>query len=65
MRPRNSYTGGMITYSYPHTIVNGAAEQITFVGCVRDLACDRREVESLIKPGNGPPMHVHTYHPPP
>ena len=59
MRPRNFYTGGMITYTYPHTIENGAGEQITFVRCVRDSAGDRLEVENLVKPGSGPPMHVH------
>ena len=65
MRPRNCYTGGMRTYTYPHTIENGAGEQITFVRCVRDSAGDRLEVENLAKPDSGPPMHVHNYQPPP
>jgi hypothetical protein len=54
MRPRNFYTGGMSTYTYPHTIENGAGEQITFVRCVRDSAGDRLEVENLAKPDSGP-----------
>ena len=29
MRPRNSYTSGMSTYTYPHTIENRAGEQFT------------------------------------
>jgi hypothetical protein len=49
----------MSTYTYPHTIENGAGEQITFVRCVRDSAGDRLEAENLVKPGSGPPMHVH------
>jgi quercetin dioxygenase-like cupin family protein len=38
-----------------------AGERLTFVGRVRDPAGDRLEVENLVKPGSGPPMHVHTY----
>jgi quercetin dioxygenase-like cupin family protein len=51
----------MNTYSYPHTIENGAGERITFVRRVQDSAGDRVEVENVVKPGSGPPMHVHTY----
>ena len=51
----------MSTYSYPHTIENGAGERITFVRPVQDSAGDRLEVENFVKPGSGPPMHVHTY----
>jgi quercetin dioxygenase-like cupin family protein len=51
----------MSTYSYPHTIENGAGERITFVRRIQDSAGDRVEVENLVKPGGGPPMHVHTY----
>jgi quercetin dioxygenase-like cupin family protein len=47
--------------AYPHTIENGAGERLTFVGRVRDPAGDRLEVENLVKPGSGPPMHVHNY----
>ena len=45
----------MTTYTYPHTIDNGAGEQLTFLR--RDG--DRLEVENFVKPGSGPPMHVH------
>ena len=51
----------MSTYTYPHTIENGAGERITFVRRVQDPAGDRLEVENLVKPGSGPPMHLHTY----
>lgn len=51
----------MGAHSYPHTIENGAGERLTFVRRVRDPAGDRLEVENLVKPGSGPPMHVH-YH---
>jgi len=51
----------MSTYTYPHTIENGAGEQLTFIRRVQDSAGDRLEVESLAKPGSGPPMHVHHY----
>ena len=51
----------MSTYTYPHTIENGAGERLTFVRRVRDPAGDRLEVENLVKPGSGPPMHVHNY----
>src|SRR5918998_2534528 len=61
MRPRGSYTGGMGIYNYPHTIENGAGERITFVRRVQAPSGDRLEVENLVKPGSGPPMHVH-YH---
>lgn len=45
--------------SYPHTIENGAGERLTFLRRVRGDAGDWLEVENLIKPGSGPPMHVH------
>lgn len=47
--------------AYPHTIENGAGERLTFVRRVQGPAGDRLEVENLVKPGSGPPMHVH-YH---
>lgn len=47
--------------SYPHTIDNRAGERITFVRRVQDPAGDRLEGENLVKPGGGPPMHVHNY----
>ncbi len=48
-------------YSYPHTIDNGAGERITFVRRVAGAAGDRLEGENVVKPGAGPPMHVHHY----
>jgi quercetin dioxygenase-like cupin family protein len=47
----------MAGYSYPHTIENGAGERITFLRRVE--GSDRLEVENIVKPGSGPPMHVH------
>jgi quercetin dioxygenase-like cupin family protein len=51
----------MSTYTYPHTIDNGAGERLTFVRRVHDSAGDRLEAENLVTPGSGPPMHVHHY----
>jgi mannose-6-phosphate isomerase-like protein (cupin superfamily) len=51
----------MSIYTYPHTIENGAGERLTVIRRVQDPAGDRLEVENLVKPGSGPPMHVH-YH---
>ena len=56
-RPQRSEPG----MSYPHTIDNGAGERLTFLRRVRHPGGDRLEVESLVKPGAGPPMHVHHY----
>jgi quercetin dioxygenase-like cupin family protein len=47
--------GVMTSASYPRTIDNGAGERLTFVRRVGD----RLEVESVVAPGSGPPMHVH------
>jgi mannose-6-phosphate isomerase-like protein (cupin superfamily) len=59
-RPRTPYTGGMKTYTYPHTIVNGAGgERLTFLRRVPGTTGDRLEVENVVKPGAGPVMHVH------
>ena len=49
----------MSTYTYPHTIENGAGERLTFMRRVQGPAGDRLEVENPVKPGSGPPMHVH------
>jgi quercetin dioxygenase-like cupin family protein len=49
----------MSTYTYPHTIENGAGERLTFMRRVQGSHGDRLEVENLVKPGSGPPMHVH------
>jgi uncharacterized cupin superfamily protein len=47
--------GGMSAYTYPHTIENGAGERLTFL----QRSGDRLEVENVVTPGSGPPMHVH------
>jgi mannose-6-phosphate isomerase-like protein (cupin superfamily) len=47
--------------TYPYTIENGAGERLTFLRRVQGPAGDRLEAENLVKPGSGPPMHVH-YH---
>jgi len=48
-------------YTYPHTIDNGAGESLTFLRRVKGTKGDRLEVENLVKPGSGPPMHVHHF----
>jgi quercetin dioxygenase-like cupin family protein len=45
--------------SYPHTIDNGAGERLTFIRRIPDRAGDRLEVENVVSPGSGPPMHAH------
>src|SRR5215211_7137820 len=54
MQPGNSYIRGIFTYSYPHTVENGARERITFVQRVEDPASDRLEFENHLKLGSGP-----------
>jgi uncharacterized cupin superfamily protein len=49
----------MSRYRYPHTIENGAGERLTFLRRVPGSAGDRLEVENVVGPGAGPPMHVH------
>jgi hypothetical protein len=49
----------MERYTYPHTIESGSGEQITFVRKVADPGGDYLEVENLVQPDAGPPMHVH------
>lgn len=49
----------MNRYTYPHTIDNGAGEQLTFIKKVKDAEGDYLEVENLVQPNSGPPMHVH------
>lgn len=48
-----------MNYTYPHTISNGGKEQITFVRKVQDGDTEYLEVENLVSPGGGPPMHTH------
>jgi quercetin dioxygenase-like cupin family protein len=45
--------------SYPHTIDNGGGERLTFLRRVDGRTGDRLEVENVVAPGGGPPMHVH------
>jgi quercetin dioxygenase-like cupin family protein len=49
----------MTRYTYPHTIENGAGERITFARKAGGIAGERLEGENVVKPGAGPPMHVH------
>jgi quercetin dioxygenase-like cupin family protein len=49
----------MSRYSYPHTIENGAGERLTFLRRVPVATGDRLEVENIVTPGAGPPMHTH------
>ena len=51
----------MSGYTYPRTIDNGAGERLTFVRRLPGTAGDRLEVENVVKPGAGPPMHVHLH----
>ena len=51
----------MRRYTYPHTIENGAGERLTFKRRVPGVSGERLEVENLVTPGAGPPMHVHHY----
>ena len=46
---------------YPHTIENGSGERITFLRRVPSPGGDRLEVENVVTPGVGPPMHLHHY----
>jgi len=46
---------------YPHSIDNGAGESITFLRRVRGTTGERLEIDNLVQPGAGPPMHTH-YH---
>ncbi|HUR96244.1 MAG TPA: cupin domain-containing protein [Gemmatimonadales bacterium] len=49
----------MTRYTYPHTIDNGAGERLTFARAVHEAGGERLEGENVVKPGSGPPMHVH------
>jgi quercetin dioxygenase-like cupin family protein len=46
-------------YAYPHTIDNGGGERITFARSVAVTDGQRLEGDNVVKPGAGPPMHVH------
>jgi len=49
----------MTRYSYPHTIDNGSGERLIFLRRVSSAHGERLEVENVVQPGAGPPMHVH------
>jgi quercetin dioxygenase-like cupin family protein len=44
---------------YPRTIDNGAGEELTFLGRRTDDRGEYLEARNTVKPGSGPPMHVH------
>ena len=54
-RPRRSGPG----MSYPRTIDSGAGERLTFVRRVEGPGGERLEIENVVAPGSGPPMHAH------
>ena len=45
--------------SYPYTIDNGHGESLTFSERIKDEQGERVIGSNLVKPGSGPPMHVH------
>ena len=52
----------MPTYSYPHTIDDGAGERLTFLRRVPgNGGGERLEIQNVVAPGVGPIMHVHHY----
>ncbi|MFL5579570.1 MAG: cupin domain-containing protein [Gemmatimonadaceae bacterium] len=46
---------------YPRSIDNGAGERLIFLRRVPGAAGDRLEGENIVRPGAGPPMHVHLH----
>ncbi len=46
-------------YDHPHTIEDGAGSRLIFVRRGRDERGESLELENLVVPGAGPPMHVH------
>jgi uncharacterized cupin superfamily protein len=51
----------MPSFTYPHTIDNGAVERLTFLRRVPGVRGDRIEGTNAVAPGAGPMMHVHHY----
>ena len=45
--------------AYPRTIDNGVGERLTFLRVVPGPTGDRLEINNVVAPGAGPPMHVH------
>lgn len=54
-----SPTHDRLAGAYPRTIDNGLGERLTFLRRVPGPAGDRLEVENVVAPCAGPPMHVH------
>ena len=50
-----------VMYTYPHTIVDGGGEELTFVARRRDERGEYLEVRNRVMPGSGPPMHIHFF----
>ena len=46
-------------YQYPHTIENKFGEKLVFVDQVKEPDGDKLITEGFVKPGAGPPIHVH------
>jgi len=46
---------------YPQTIEDGGGERLTFLRRTRDERGEVLEVENRVKPGSGPPLHVHYF----
>jgi hypothetical protein len=44
---------------HPRTIDNGGGEELTFLGIRTDERGEYLEARNTVKPGSGPPMHVH------
>ena len=49
----------MSRYSYPHTITNKHGESLTFRSIELEDGVEKVIVENEVKPGAGPPMHIH------
>ena len=49
----------MTAYPHPHTIDDGAGSRLTFVRTEKNGRGEKLIVENHVKPGEGPPMHVH------
>ena len=46
-------------YQYPHTIENKFGEKLVFVDRIKEPEGDKLITEGFVKPGAGPPIHVH------
>ena len=47
------------TTTEPRTITNGGGEELTFLGVHEDERGPYLHVRNVVRPGDGPPMHVH------